>query len=38
MYMEMGMNSADLILHEPAVDVPGVGTDPNACNNDGGAC
>ena len=31
MYMEMGMNSADLNLHEPAVDVPGVGTDPNAC-------
>lgn len=38
MYMEMGMNSADLNLHEAAVDSPGVEIDPNACNNNGGAC
>jgi hypothetical protein len=38
MYNEMGLNSADLKVHEAAVDVPGVETDPNACNNNGGAC
>lgn len=38
MYNEMGLNSADLKVHEATVDVPGVETDPNACNNNGGAC
>ena len=33
MYNEMGLNSADLNLHEAAVYVPGVETDPNACND-----
>ena len=40
MYMEMGMNTADLDITNEAgkVDSPGVETDPNACNNNGGAC
>ena len=40
MYNEMGLNSADLDITNEAgkVDSPGVETDPNACNNNGGAC
>ena len=40
MYNEMGLNSADLDITNEAgkVDSPGVATDPNACNNNGGAC
>jgi hypothetical protein len=40
MYNEMGLNSADLDVTNEAgkVDSPGVATDPNACNNNGGAC
>ena len=40
MYNEMGLNSADLNVDNTGVGVEaeGVATDPNACNNNGGAC